>query len=196
MKTRCSLRRLLLAAMLVTGASLAAAPALADEQKIALCHAGLIKLVPFEQHIKNMRALKRYSNEQIDELIARNRKGGPEFFSSQIVVKEEPSGSGTYDLRMVHGISDAADYRNLTAWTCNDAEDFPIVYFVGFRVRKIENDTIFVSREKDVVNVISLHALDPKLDRPLAVKLEEGNKVLCEDVNKRCDAGIFYDNDF
>jgi hypothetical protein len=63
-------------------------------------------------------------------------------------------------------------------------------------VRKIENDTIFVSREKDVVNVISLHALDPKLDRPLAVRLEESNKVLCAHVDKRCDAGIFYDNDF
>jgi hypothetical protein len=196
MHTRSSSLRRLIAAMLVAGASLAAAPALADEQKIALCHAGLIKLAPFEQHIKNMRALKRYSNEQIDELIARSRKGGAEFFSSQIVLKEEPSGSGTYDLRMVHGLSDAADYRNVTAWTCNGAEDFPIVYFVGFRVRRIENDTIFVSREKDIVNVISLHTLDPKLDRQLAVKLEEGNKVLCEDVNKRCEAGIFYDNDF
>ena len=195
MHTRSSSLRRLIAAMLVAGASVAA-PAVADEQKIALCHAGLIKLAPFEQHIKNMRALKRYSNEQIDELIARSRKGGAEFFSSQIVLKEEPSGSGTYDLRMVHGLSDAADYRNVTAWTCNGAEDFPIVYFVGFRVRRIENDTIFVSREKDVVNVISLHTLDPKLDRPLAVKLEEGNKVLCEDVNKRCEAGIFYDNDF
>ena len=47
-----------------------------------------------------------------------------------------------------------------------------------------------------VVNVISLHELDPKLDGRLAVKLEESEKLLCEDVNKRCEAGIFYDNDF
>ena len=66
----------------------------------------------------------------------------------------------------------------------------------GFRVLKIEDNTIYVARDKGVVNVISLHELDAKLDHPLAVKLEDGKKVLCEDVNKRCDAGIFYDNDF
>jgi hypothetical protein len=188
------LARLLAAAALAAGAT--AAPARADEQRFALCHAGLIKLAPFEQHLKNMRELKRYTDEQIDDLVARNRKGGPEFFSSQIVLKEEPSGSGTYDLRMVHGLSDAVSYRNITAWTCNSPEDYPIVYFVGYRVRKIEDNTIFVTREPDVVNVISLHEIDARLDRPLAVKLDESKKVLCEDVNKRCSAGIFYDNDF
>jgi len=177
-------------------ACLATAPAHADEQRFALCHAGLITLAPFAQHIEKLRTLDRYSREQIDELIARNRKGGPEFFSSQIVLKEEPSGSGTYDLRMVHGLADAASYRNVTAWTCNAPEDYPIVYFVGFRVRRIEDNTIYVSREKDVVNVISLHELDDKLDRPLAVKLEESKKRLCDDVNKRCNADIFYDNDY
>jgi hypothetical protein len=186
--------RRLAAATLV--ACLAAAPAHADGQKFSLCHAGLIKLAPFDQHIQKMRTAGRYDKQQIDELIARNRKGGADFFSSQIVLKEEPSGSGTFDLRMVHGLTDAASYRNLTAWTCDGPEDYPIVYFVGFRVLKIEDDTIFVAREKDVVNVISLHALDPKLDHRLSVKLEESKKVLCEDVNKRCDAGIFYDNDF
>jgi hypothetical protein len=186
--------RLLAAAALIACA--AVAPARADEQKFGLCHAGLIKLPDFEQHIKYMRGLKRYSEDDLKALIARNRKGGPEFFSSQIVLKEEPSGSGTYDLRAVHGILDAADYRNITAWTCNGPEDFPIVYFVGFRVLKIEDNTIYVARDKGVVNVISLHELDAKLDHPLAVKLEDGKKLLCEDVNKRCDAGIFYDNDF
>ena len=186
--------RLIAAVALIACA--AAAPARADEQKFGLCHAGLIKLPDFEKHIKYMRGLKRYTEEDLKTLIERNRKGGPEFFSSQIVLKEEPSGSGTYDLRVVHGIFDAADYRNITAWTCNGPEDFPIVYFVGFRVLKIEDNTIYVARDKGVVNVISLHELDAKLDHPLAVKLEDGKKLLCEDVNKRCDASIFYDNDF
>jgi hypothetical protein len=186
--------RLIAAAALVACA--AAAPARADEQKFGLCHAGLIKLPNFDQHIKYLRGLKRFTEDDLKTLTERNRKGGPEFFSSQIVLKEEPSGSGTYDLRAVHGMLDAADYRNITAWTCNGPEDFPIVYFVGFRVLKIEDDTISVARDKGVVNVISLHALDPKLDHPLAVKLEDGKKVLCQDVNKRCDASIFYDNDF
>jgi hypothetical protein len=161
MHTHCYSVRRLFAAMLIVGASFATAAARADEQKFALCHAGLIKLPDFEQHIKYMRGLKRYSDEEINALIARNRKGGPEFFSSQIVLKEEPSGSGTYDLRAVHGILDAADYRNITAWTCNGPEDYPIVYFVGFRVLKIEDNTIYVARDRGVVNVISLHEIDP-----------------------------------
>ena len=66
--------------------------------------------------IEHLRALKRYTPEQIDALIARNRKGGPEFFSSQIIVQENASGSGTFDLRQTHGLNDAT-YRNVTAWT-------------------------------------------------------------------------------
>jgi hypothetical protein len=65
----------------------------------------------------------------------------PEFFSSQIVVQEELTGSGTFDLHIIHGLSGTKYYRNVTAWDCQRA-DFPIVYFIGFRVRKIENGTI------------------------------------------------------
>jgi hypothetical protein len=124
-------------------------------------------------------------------LIERQRKGGPEFFSSQIIVQEHQSGSGTYDLRMFHGLYAPQDYRNVTAWDCQ-AADFPIVYFVGFRVRKIEDGTIFVSREKDIVNVISLNALDPGLDKHIKVQLFEGTKVLCSDIATGCDKRIFY----
>ena len=139
-----------IARLLVGGAALAwgsvAVPSTATaDDKVILCHAGLITLPSFAQHIASVRKAKRYSAEDIDALIARNRKGGPKFFSSQIIVQENPSGSGTYDLRLTHGLSDATS-RNVTAWAC-EAEDYPIVYFVGFRVRKIEYGTIFVSRE-------------------------------------------------
>jgi hypothetical protein len=166
------------------------APA-AAEDRIALCHAGLIKLVPFAQHIKELRKHKRYEPADIDKLIAQQRKGGAEFFTSQIIVQEEQTGSGTFDLRLFHGLSDAASYRNVTAWACQ-ADDYPIAYFVGFRVRKIENGTIFVTREKDVLNVIALKALDGKLDKKLKVQVFEGSKVLCEDLGKSCAAGIWY----
>jgi hypothetical protein len=185
-------RRLLLAAACL--AWTAAASAAAAEEKIALCHAGLIKLTSFAKHIKMLRGMKRYEPEEIAKLVARERAGGPEFFSSQIVIQEEQSGSGTFDLRNVHGISDAESYRNVTAWACA-AEDYPIVYFVGFRVRAINGGAIQVSREKDVVNVISLKALDAKLDKPISVKIFQGNKVLCENINKGCDKGIFYDRE-
>jgi hypothetical protein len=66
------------------------------------------------------------------------------------------------------------------------------VYLIGFRVRKIENGTIFVSREKDIINVISLKALDPGLDKHIKVQLFEGTKVLCPDIATECDQGIFY----
>jgi hypothetical protein len=170
---------------------LAVAPVAADEQKIALCHAGLITLPPFTQLVKERRASPRDTPEEVDKLVARNRKGGAEFFSSQIIIKEEESGSGTFDLRREHGLS-SAKYRNVTAWDCRH-EDHPIVYFVGFRVRKIEDGTIFVSREKDILNVISLKALDPELDKHLRVKMFEGDKVLCRDLGSGCEDGIFYD---
>jgi hypothetical protein len=163
----------------------------ATEQKIALCHAGLIKLAPFEQHIKALRAARRYEPEDIDKLIAQERKFGANFFSSQIIVQEELSGSGTFDLRLYHGLSTATNYRNVTAWDCA-REDYPIVYFVGFRVRRIEDDTILVTREKDVVNVISLKALDPTLEKHVRVKVFEADKLLCADIGKGCDPAIFY----
>jgi hypothetical protein len=168
----------------------AGSPASAED-KIAFCHAGLIKLTSFAKHVANLRGMKRYERQDIDQLVARARAGGPEFFSSQIIIQEEQSGSGTFDLRMMHGISDAEQYRNVTAWACQ-GEDYPIVYFVGFRVRAIDGSAIQVSREKDVVNVISLKAIDAKLDRPLKVTIFQGNKVLCPDINKGCDKGIFY----
>jgi hypothetical protein len=166
-------------------------PAMGAEEKIALCHAGLIKLASFAEHLQFLRGLKRYEPKQIDDLIERQRKGGPEFFSSQIIVQEELSGSGTYDLRLFHGLLDAKDYRNVTAWDCQHA-DFPILYFIGFRVRRIKQETIFLSREKDIVNVISLNALDPKLDKQIKVQLFEDTKVLCPDIATRCDERIFY----
>jgi hypothetical protein len=159
-------------------------------EKIALCHAGLIKLASFAEHLKLLRMFKARGYDT-DELREAQRKGGPEFFSSQIIVQEEYSGSGTFDLRMFHGLSEPRYYRNVTAWDCQ-AADFPIVYFIGFRVRKIEDGTIFVSREKDIVNVISLKALDPGLDKHIKVQLFESTKVLCPDIATGCDERIFY----
>jgi hypothetical protein len=164
----------------------------AAEEKVALCHAGLITLTGFSKHIEHLRGMTRYEPQDIDNLVAMQRKGGAEFFSSQIFVQEEQSGSGTFDLRTVHGINDAIDYRNVTAWTCR-AEDYPIVYFIGFRVREIHEGTIFVSREKKVVNVISLKAIDADLEKHLKVKIFGGTKVLCRDLGTGCEPQIFYD---
>jgi hypothetical protein len=167
----------------------ATSPAMGAEEKIPLCHAGLIKLTSFAEHIKFLRRFKQRGYD-IDGLIEDQRKGGPEFFSSQIIVQENPSGSGTFDLRNFHGLSEPKYYRNVTAWDC---QDYPIVYFVGFRVRKIEDGTIFVSREKDIVNVISLKTLDPSLDKHIKVQLFESAKVLCQDIGIGCDQHIFYE---
>ena len=183
----------LLGAACLAAASLMA-PSAARAGTIALCHAGLITLGSFDQLIKEMRASHRDEPKDIDALVARARKGGPEFFSSQIIIQEEQSGSGTFDLRRTHGLSSAKSYRNVTAWAC-DAVDYPIVYFVGFRVREIADGTIAVSREKDIVNVISLHALDPELKKHLQVKMKDSAEILCRDLAEGCIDRIYYDRE-
>jgi hypothetical protein len=169
-----------------------AAPLDAAASSIALCHAGLITLGSFDRLIREMRASHRDEPHDIDDLLARARKGGPEFFSSQIIIQEEQSGSGTFDLRRTHGLSSARSYRNVTAWAC-ETEDYPIVYFVGFRVMAIEDGVITVAREKDVVNVIALHGLDPELNKHLQVRMKEKNEVLCRDLGEGCIDRIYYD---
>jgi len=72
-------------------------------RQIALCYGGLVTLPGFDQHLRDLRASRRYEPKEIDDLIARNRKGGPEFFSSQIFIQEEQSGSGTFSLRLFTG---------------------------------------------------------------------------------------------
>ena len=164
----------------------------AKERKVALCHAGVVDLLSFSTHVKNLRGMSRYSHQDIDDLIVQQRKGGPDFFTSQVIVQEEQSGSGTFDLRTVHGLLDAKHYTNVTPWSCK-ADDYPIVYFVGFRVRKIADGVIFVSREMTTVNVISLKTIDPDLDKHVKVRAIEGDKVLCEDIGKGCVREVFYE---
>jgi len=178
----------------VCAASLACAPARADdEQKISLCHAGLIKFASFETHLKAVRDARRYEPNEIAALIAHHSKYGADYATAQIVVQDQISGSGTFSLRLYHGLSSAESYRNVTAWACQ-REDYPIVYFVGYRVREIAKDTIFVSREKDIVNVISLKNLDPKVDKHLKVQIFQGDKVLCQDLGSKCEPEIFHDH--
>jgi hypothetical protein len=81
-----TIARLLFGAVLAAG-SIMHSPAVVAEDKIVLCHAGLVELPRFAQHIANLRKKKRYSDDDLEQLIARNRKGGPAFFSSQIIVQ-------------------------------------------------------------------------------------------------------------
>src|SRR5579871_4421521 len=73
--------------------------------KIPLCHTGTVTLLSFADHVKKLRELNRYTGEDIDDLVARERKGGAAFFSSQVIVQEEPAASAMYDLRTVHGLN-------------------------------------------------------------------------------------------
>jgi hypothetical protein len=170
-------------------------PTFADVQKISFCHAALVDFASFDKHLKDIRASKRYEPEQINTLIANRRKYGPDFMTSQIFIQEQQSGSGRFDLMMFHGLWGAAKYRGIAEWDCLH-DDFPIAYFVGFRVREIGDDgSILVTREKDIVNVISLKALAPKLDKHIKVRVFKIDKVLCQDIGKGCEPGIFYDRE-
>src|SRR5262249_35995822 len=78
------------------------ASTVAAQQKISICHAALVELASFDKHVNDIRASKRYEPEQIEGLIANQQKYGPDFFTSQIFIQEEQSGSTYFDLRMFH----------------------------------------------------------------------------------------------
>jgi hypothetical protein len=157
-----------------------------------MCSSGSITLGSFKDHLAELRKSTRYPTEDIDDLEKKERQGGREFFSSQVVIKEELSGSGDYDLYKFQGFSDPqAKYRRVQAWACG-AEDYPVAYFVGFKVQQIRGGAIFVSREKGVVNVISLKNPDPELTKHTRVKVFLGDAVLCKDIGAGCIGSIFY----
>jgi hypothetical protein len=178
---------------IAAGCLLGSLSQLAAEEQLLICHAGLITVPSFAQHIADLHAAKRFDEDRIEKLIARQKKGGADFFSSQVVIQEQISASGTYDLRLFHGLSGPhTKYRNLTGWAC-DQEDYPIVYFVGLRVREIRDGSIQVSREKDVVNIISLKRLNPRLDTRTTIELFQDGRILCSDIRTTCIDAVLYD---
>ena len=95
-------------------------------------------------------------------------------------------------LHLFQGFSDPQAKYNVTMeWRCKSA-DYPVAYFVGFKVRQITGQTILVSREKGTVNIISLKTIDPDLDKPTSVKDADNHAVLCADIATGCIKTIFY----
>jgi hypothetical protein len=167
-----------------------ATPAAAAPPKV--CATGQIQLGSFTDHIERLRQSNRYPAEDIDKLVADERAGGPGFFSSQIIIKEEQSGSGDFDLSLFHGHSDPqTTYRKFKEWSCASA-DYPVAYFVGFQVKAVRDGAIFVTREKGAVTIISLKEFDPKLDKKTPVKDSQSGAVLCADIATGCVGTIFY----
>jgi hypothetical protein len=161
-------------------------------ETIKYCSSGTITMGPFDAHIERIRKANRYEAADIDELIAEQKAGGPDFFSTQVVIKGEQSGSGDFDLNMFQGFSDPqTKYKNDMKWACT-AVDYPVAYFVGFKVKEIGNGRILVTPEKGTVNVISLKTLDPNLDKHTKVQDSQSHAVLCDDIAKGCIKTIFY----
>ena len=166
-------------------------PAIA-QQGINFCATGTMTMGPFDEHIAEIQKANRYEKADIDELIAEQKAGGPDFFSTQVVIKEEQSGSGDFDLHLFQGYSDPqAKYNVVEKWHC-EHDDYLVAYFVGFKVRQITGQTILVSREKSTVNIISLKTIDPGLDKPTGVKDADNHAVLCADIATGCIKTIFY----
>src|ERR1700726_2591607 len=177
--------RWLLPIMLAGWFNLASQTAMAADT-INFCPTGTMTMGPFDEHIAEIRKANRYEKADINELIAEQKAGGPDFFSTQVVIKEEQSGSGDFDLHLFQGFSDPQAQYNVTMeWRCKFA-DYPVAYFVGFKVRQITGQSILVSREKDTVNIISLKTIDPGLDKPTSVKDAGNHAVLCADIAKGC----------
>jgi hypothetical protein len=179
--------------IVIAGCVLTLAPSAARaEDTIALCSSGTIVLGSFTQHVLELRRAHRSTPKEIDNLIAAERAGGPDFFSSQIVIERAQSGSSDFDLNLFQGFSDPqAKYQSVEKWHCK-SDDYPLAYFVGFKVTEIGDGAIFVSRENGTVNVISLKKLDPELDKHMSVKDFHSRATLCEDIASGCSKGIFY----
>jgi len=166
-------------------------PAIA-QQGINFCATGAMTMGPFDEHIVEIQKANRYEKADIDELIAEQKAGGPDFFSTQVVIKEEQSGSGDFDLHLFQGFSDPqAKYNVAEKWHC-EHDDYPVAYFVGFKVTAISGGAILVTREKGTVNVISLKKIDPDLDKHTSVKDFKSHAVLCQDIAEGCIKTIFY----
>src|ERR1700731_5007990 len=145
--------RFLLIALTGCALNLAASSAIAADA-INFCATGTMMMGSFDEHIAEIRKANRYEKADIDELIAEQKAGGPDFFSTQVVIKEEQSGSGDFDLHLFPGFSDPqAKYNVVEKWHC-EHDDYPVAYFVGFKVRQITGQTILVSREKGTGNII------------------------------------------
>jgi len=178
--------------IMIAGCLLTFAAPAAQADKIELCSAGAITMGPFDEHIAKIREANRCDKDDIDKLIADQKEGGPDFFSTQVVIKEEQSGSGTFDLNLFQGFSDPkAKYRSTVKWHCGH-DDYPVAYFVGFKVKEVRDGTIFVTREKETVNVISLKNIDPDLDKHTKVVDAQSRAVLCADIAEGCVKTIFY----
>ena len=181
--------RLLLIAIAACALTASAARA-AD--KIDYCATGTMTMGPFDEHIAEIRKANRYEKADIDELIEEQKAGGPDFFSTQVVIKTEQSSSGDFDLNLFQGFSDPqAKYIAGEKWHCGH-DDYPVAYFVGFKVKEIREGTILVAHEKGTVNVISLKKIDPDLDKHTKVIDAQSHAALCDDIAKGCIKTIFY----
>jgi hypothetical protein len=150
----------------------------------------------FADHIAFIKKANRYDKKEIDDLIKQQKAGGPDFFSTQVVIKSEQSGSGDFDLHMFQGHSDpGTTYKSDQDWACGH-DDYPVAYFIGFKVETVAEHTIAVSRSKGLVNVISIKSIDPDLKAHTRVVETGSNKVLCKDIdadsNPGCIPQIFY----
>jgi hypothetical protein len=184
-------RSWLLVAIAGFGLAAAAQPAMAAVNA-KICTTGTITLGPFSEHIAEISKLKRYEPAQINKLVADQKAGGPDFFSTQVVIKEEQSGSGDFDLNMFQGFSDPkTKYQPQVKWAC-EHDDYPVAYFVGFRVTDIRDGAIYVSPQKGAVNVISLKTIDPELNKHTSVRDAQSHAVLCADIGAGCIKTIFY----
>jgi hypothetical protein len=172
------------------------APSARAADTIKFCTVGHMTFGSFAEHIGFIKKANRYDKGQIDDLIKRQKAGGPDFFSTQVVIKSEQSGSGDFDLHMFQGHSDpGTTYKSDQDWACGH-DDYPVAYFIGFKVESVADHTITVSRSKGLVNVISLKSIDPDFKAHTRVAETGSNSTLCKDIDSDTDPGcipqIFY----
>ena len=149
-----------------------------------MCSSGTITLGSFKDHIREIRKSSRYGKAGIDDLVKRERQGGAEFFF--LADRHQGRAIGLRRLRP-QSLPETIpirtpNIRSVLKWNCNGS-DYPVAYFVGFKVSEIRDGAIFVSRAKGIVNVISLKDLDPDLNKHHQVTVfDAAGAVLCDDI--------------
>jgi hypothetical protein len=149
-------------------------------QAITYCSQATVEMPSADHHRSSLAENSRYGPEEatkVDELAARF---GQRYLDYQLILHEELSASGWFDIEGQNGIQEAK-VSKISHWACNDGEnDYPLLFMIGVQPESIRQGALYVSFKRGVYNIISLSSL--RNAKTIPVKLAASNELVCIDV--------------